>query len=112
MSEVESNKMPMIVYILYLAGILFPLLSIIGVIMAYVNRGNASEIEQSHYTWQIRTFWISFLASIISALLTIILIGWLLLFGLLIWWIVRCIQGLNLFNKGEGVEKVNSWLFA
>lgn len=47
-----------IVYVLYLVGILFGLTTLIGVVMAYVNRGDAPEWLKTHYQYQIRTFWI------------------------------------------------------
>src|SRR5258708_39589824 len=47
-----------IVYILYLVGLIVPMTPIVGLIMAYVNYGDAPEWVQSHYRFQIRTFWI------------------------------------------------------
>ena len=47
-----------IVYILYLVSLLFGITGIIGVVMAYINKDDAPEWVQTHYQFQIRTFWI------------------------------------------------------
>ena len=47
-----------IVYILYLVSLLFGITGIIGVVMAYINKDDAPEWLQTHYQFQIRTFWI------------------------------------------------------
>lgn len=59
---------------------IFGLPSIIAVIMNYVRRSEARETWlESHFRWQIRTFWWAFVASIIvlvlSAPLMLILVG-------------------------------------
>src|SRR5438477_11416343 len=51
-AEADTAK---IVYILYLVSLIFGLTSIVGVIMAYVNRADAPGWVRSHYRFQIRT---------------------------------------------------------
>ena len=48
-----------LVYILYLVGLLTGGLTfIIGAVIAYMNKDDAEEWLQSHYRFQVRTFWI------------------------------------------------------
>lgn len=54
----EKTTIPMAVYILYLVGFLAGITALVGLVLAYVNRSDASAWLQSHYTFQIRTFWI------------------------------------------------------
>ena len=61
--------------------------------MAYVNRGGAPEWVETHYRFQIRTFWIGLLYGVISLITVFILIGFLFALFTLVWWIVRCAKG-------------------
>ena len=60
----EDRAMPTVVYVLYLLGLFHGLTLIIGVIMAYVLRGSAGPANASHYTYLIRTFWVSLVAGL------------------------------------------------
>ena len=46
-----------IVYILYLVGFVTGITALIGVILAYVNRDDASELGRAHFNYQIKIFW-------------------------------------------------------
>ena len=67
---------PTIVSLLYLASCIIGVTGIIGVVLAYVWRGEAQgSWEESHLTYLINTFWIGFIGSIISFFLLFVLIG-------------------------------------
>lgn len=79
---VEDRTMPAVVYGLYLLGLTHGLTILIGLIIAYASRDNAGARMRTHYTFQIRTFWLSigwFLAGcaliLFGAPLTLLLIG-------------------------------------
>ena len=111
-NEAASNEgMAKWVYILYLAGLIVPFASLIGLIMAYVNKGAAPEWMQTHYQFQIRTFWIGFLYFFISFLLMFVLIGWLTLMLSLVWYIIRCIKGLSALNLQNPHPNPTGWMF-
>jgi uncharacterized membrane protein len=76
--------------------------SIIAVILNYVKRGDARGTWlESHFRWQIRTFWFALLwvvvVGVTGALLTIVLVGfaiWVVgLFALGLWAIYRVARG-------------------
>ena len=100
-----------IVYILYLASLVFGITGLIGLIMAYMNKGSAPEWLQSHYQWQIRTFWMGLLYTVIGVITLFILVGYLILLFNLVWFIVRCIKGLSALDKQQPLEKPTSWIF-
>jgi len=100
-----------IVYYLYLASILVGITAIIGIIIAYMNRGSGSDWLDSHYTYQIRTFWIGLLYSVIGLVLTFVIIGFLVLLFVLIWWIVRCVKGLQLAGARQPVPDPATWMW-
>jgi len=106
-----STTIPMAIYILYLVNFVLPFAGLVGVIMAYINKGDAADFLKSHYQFQIRTFWIGLLYVIIGALLTMVLIGWLVLLFYVIWLIVRCVKGFKYLGKQEPMPEPTSWLF-
>jgi len=100
-----------IVYFLYLAGLLFGITGIIGVVMAYINRADAPEWLAKHYQFQIRTFWIGALFIFIGALLSLIVIGYFILLLWIIWLIVRCVKGIKALDSNEPPINPTGWLF-
>ncbi|TIV06568.1 MAG: hypothetical protein E5V94_12120, partial [Mesorhizobium sp.] len=59
----------LVIYILYLAGLVIGITGIVGIVLAYINRGKAGGFVESHYTFLIRTFWIGLLYALISVVL-------------------------------------------
>jgi uncharacterized membrane protein len=116
--------MPGVVYGLYIVGLTHGLTILIGLIVAYANRGAAGPIMESHYTFQIRTFWMSIWCLIIGGVLalvggifSIILIGlpflWLgvSIIGLVwVWFLVRCVVGAIHLARGEAYPRPRNWL--
>jgi uncharacterized membrane protein len=100
-----------VIYILYLVSLLVGITSIVGVIMAYVNQGAAPEWVQSHYRFQIRTFWIGMLYGVIGVVTCIIIIGAFWLVFVAIWWIVRCVKGMQQISRGLPYEHPTTWLW-
>lgn len=100
-----------VIYILYLVSLVVGITGLIGVVMAYVNRTGAPDWVQSHYRWQIRTFWMALLYSAFGLLLSQILIGYLVILFTVIWLIVRVVKGMQALGRGEPLSDVESWLF-
>ena len=107
----EETGQAKVIYVLYLAGFVVGVTPLIGVVMAYLAKGEAPEWLDTHYRYQIRTFWIGFLYVFVSALLTVILIGILGLLATAVWLIVRCIKGFQALDRGEPIENVATWMF-
>ena len=104
-------KNAQLVYFLYLLGfVLGGIPSIIGLVLAYMNRGKADAAAASHYTYQIRTFWIGLLYGLISFILMAVLIGGLLMIAVAIWVIVRCVKGLMAAGQSDAIAAPNNWL--
>ena len=106
-----ERKMASAVYILYLLSLLIGITSIVGVVVAYVFQGEASEMVKTHYRFQIRTFWVGLLLALVGVLLTFVFIGFLVLLFLLVWFVVRCVLGLKYLNEGKPVPNPASWMF-
>lgn len=100
-----------IIYILYLAGIVFGVTGIIGVIMAYINKDEAPEWLKSHYQFQIRTFWIGALYLLAGVLLTFIVIGFLVILFWVVWLIIRCVKGMKSLDLQQAPPNPTGWMF-
>lgn len=109
-----------IIYLLHgfsvLMGILGPALiittfltgwpSIIAVIINYAKRGNVRDTYlDSHFSWQIRTFWYTLLWLLIAGLLFVTVIGivlaYILAVGAGIWVVYRILRGWLVLNDGK-----------
>ncbi|MDO8409857.1 MAG: hypothetical protein Q7S93_07330 [Phenylobacterium sp.] len=120
----EDRTMPAVVYGLYLLGLANGLTILIGLIIAYANRSGAGPMMASHYTFQIRTFWLSigwFVIGLVMMLfgipLSIVLIGIpAVMLGVFImgavgvWFAVRCVLGVIYLARGEAYPRPNNWL--
>jgi len=108
---VPSDSTAKIVYVLYLVSLVFGVTSLVGVIVAYVNVGDAPEPLKNHYRFQIRTFWIGLLYSAVGALLAFVMVGFLVLAFAAVWLIVRCVKGLKHLDRREPYPNVETWLW-
>jgi uncharacterized membrane protein len=120
----DDRTLPTVVYALYLLGLINGLTVLIGLILAYANREHAGPAMESHYTFQIRTFWIAIAWWIIAGVLflwgvplSVILVGvpllvagWLILTMTHIWFALRCILGLIYVSRGEAYPRPRTWL--
>ena len=91
------------VYALLAAGFFVGITWIVAVIIDYVKRDDAKGTWlESHYRWQIRTFWFGLLWGVIGGLLSLILIGFIVLAADAIWIIYRIVKGwLRLSERRE-----------
>lgn len=90
-----------VVYALQAAAYFTGLSALVGVIVNYVKlddvRGSWLE---SHFRWQIRTFWFALLWFVLGALLWIVFVGMIIVGAAAIWVIYRIVKGwLNLYEN-------------
>lgn len=104
-----SRALAFTVYIAYLASFATLVSWFIGLVLAYWQFGTGPAWLDSHYRWQIRTFWLCCLYLAIGWLLTIVLIGYVVLFLTAVWFILRCVRGLSALDRGEPIARPASW---
>ncbi|MFU8924962.1 DUF4870 family protein [Acinetobacter puyangensis] len=95
----------LVIYILYALSIVVGITSIVAIIMNYIKREEVQDTWlQSHFDWQIKTFWYTLLGAIVGFVLMLILIGYLVVFVVTVWFIYRIVKGLVVFldNKPIG----------
>ena len=108
---ISNYGLVLTVYILYLVGFLTGITVLVGVVIAYLQRGTTDRISQSHFQFQITTFWIGLLYFFVGVLTLHIGIGALILLWYVIWTVIRCVKGLLALNMGEPIRNPNSWWF-
>jgi uncharacterized membrane protein len=58
---VSNYGLVLTVYILYLVGFLTGITVLVGVVIVYLQRDRTDRVSQSHFQFQITTFWVGFL---------------------------------------------------
>lgn len=96
-------------YMAYLVTFVTGIGWLVGVILAYVNRGSGSAWIDTHYTYLIRTFWIGLLYTLVGFALVFVLVGWLVWAAAAVWLILRCARGLSWLGHGEPVPDPKTW---
>jgi uncharacterized membrane protein len=123
-AAVEDRTMPAVVYGLYLLGLTHGLTIIIGLIIAYASRDSAGPRMRSHYTWQIRTFWLSIgwfligvalifwggIFSLVLVGLPFFALGWLICGGVWLWVLIRLILGVVYLARDEAYPRPYAWI--
>lgn len=105
-----NTSMVNVIYVLYLLALISGgITALVGVIMAYVYRDGAPEWLRTHYELQIRTFWMGLAVGVIGGVLSLVLIGVVVLFALVVWWIVRCVKGLRYVNERAPYPNYLGW---
>ena len=108
---VSDTTLALIVYVLYFAGYFTGITAIVGVIIAHLQSGRHDAMLNSHYQFQIRTFWIGFLYLVVGTILTFVLIGIVILVWWFIWSLIRNVKGVLALNEHQPVPNPSSWLF-
>ena len=117
----DNTSIAKVIYILLIVSTIIGITGIIGLIMAYVNKDGASNNElnvneserwvQTHYRFQIRTYWIGLFYALTGVFFIQFIIGWFILLFTFFWLIIRCAKGLKQLSNNQPVEKLESWFF-
>jgi uncharacterized membrane protein len=92
--ESELRRLTMIVYILQIASIAVGITLIAAVIINYVKRRDVEGTWlESHFRWQIRTFWWSILWFGVGLALLVVIVGIFVLMAAAMWLLYRAIKG-------------------
>ena len=105
MADEKSLKtLTMVVYALQGLGFINGITWIVAVIIDYVKLDEAKGTWlESHFRWQIRTFWWGLLWGAVGAITFLIFVGWLILIVDSIWIIYRIVKGWLCLNDNKPV---------
>jgi uncharacterized membrane protein len=102
-AKLESLKqLTMIIYILYAASLFVGVTGIVAIVINYVKRDDVQgTLYESHFTWQIRTFWWGLLWTAIGVATIWLLVGFAILFANFVWCIYRIVKGFLNWNDSK-----------
>ena len=94
------KTLTMVVYLLQIASLFIGVTAIVAVIINYVKRDETrGTLWESHFQWQIRTFWYSLIGFLISAPLTLLFgLGFVTGGAVWVWFVYRIVRGFLAFN--------------
>ncbi len=98
------KTLTLVVYALYAASFITGITAIAAIVINYVKRDDARGTWlESHFDWQIRTFWWGLLWGVIGTILTFVLIGIAVLIADAIWVIYRLVKGFLKLNEDKPI---------
>ena len=101
--QMESLKrITMVVYALYAFAYFAGITAIIAIMINYIKREEvAGTWLESHFRWQMRTFWFGLLWAVIGVITAPFLIGFVIHFINCLWILYRVIKGWLYFNDNK-----------
>jgi uncharacterized membrane protein len=100
--EKSAKTLTTIIYALYAASYLIGITAIVAIIINYVKKEDvAGTFLESHFRWQIRTFWFGLLWGVLGALTFLLVVGWFVLVADGIWIIYRIVKGWLRLNDNK-----------
>lgn len=107
MSQVDEKSLKTlttVIYALYGVSIFFGLTAIVAIIMNYVKKDDVQgTLFESHFRWQIRTFWFGMLWMLLAGLTMFVGVGFILFPIAVIWFIYRVVKGFMYLNDGKAM---------
>ena len=102
--EHSARQLTTIVYALQAASFLVGITFIAAAIVNYIKRDEvAGTWLESHFLWQIRTFWWSLLWGILGMILMLVVVGFFILIADAIWVLYRIVKGWLNLNDGKAM---------
>jgi uncharacterized membrane protein len=100
--ERSAKSVTTLIYALYAASLLVGITAIVAIVMNYIKKDDvAGTFLESHFRWQIRTFWFGLLWSVVGVVLMVVLVGWAVLFANTVWMIYRIVKGWLRLNDNK-----------
>lgn len=107
-NEASNKKLTHVIYGLHALSFLFGITSLVAVIINYAKRADvAGTWLESHFRWQIRTFWWGLLWTVVGFLSSYLIVGYLILVVAAIWYIYRIIKGWIRLNDNREMYTEN-----
>lgn len=90
----QAKTLTIIIYALQAASFIVGLTFLVAVIINYIKRDDVRGTwQESHFRWQIRTFWFCLLWGLLGAFLSAVVVGIFILLANAVWVIYRIAKG-------------------
>lgn len=98
----QNKTLTTVVYALYALSLFTAGTAVIAVIINYVKQDEVrGTFLESHFRWQIRTFWFTCLWAIVGFITMPILIGFVIWFAQFVWYVYRIAKGWMRLNEDK-----------
>ena len=102
--ETSAKSIATLVYLLQALGFAVGITFIAAIVINYIKRDDVKGTWiESHFRWQMRTFWFGLLWSVIGLITVFVLIGFVILCANTIWIIYRIAKGWLYLNDGKPI---------
>ncbi|MCL4690009.1 MAG: hypothetical protein KJ007_15710 [Burkholderiales bacterium] len=100
--SVSDKSLTSLIYLLYALSLVLGVTALVAIVMNYVKRDDVQGTWlESHFRWQIRTFWFSLLWGALGVITFLLIVGWFILIADLLWFIYRIVKGWIRLNDGK-----------
>ena len=90
------------IYALYAVSLFVGITSLVAIVLNYIKKDEvAGTLYESHFRWQIRTFWFGLLWAVIGGITFVLVVGMFVLLADLIWFIYRIAKGWLNLNENK-----------
>ena len=101
-AEASLRKLVALVYGLQAASLLVGITLFAAVIIDYLRRGQAEGTWlESHFRWQIQTFWWSLAWCVLGIATAVLIVGFFILAASAVWFVYRIVKGWTELNEGR-----------
>jgi uncharacterized membrane protein len=101
-ADESAKKLTTVIYALYAISLFIGITAIAAIIMNYLKKDDvAGTIYESHFRWQIRSFWFGLLWAVVGVVTMMILVGWVILLADSVWMVYRIVKGWLNLNDGK-----------
>jgi uncharacterized membrane protein len=105
----KLNQLTLAVYVLQCASLFVGVTALVAIIINYIKRPEVQGTRfESHFAWQIRTFWGALLGYVLGVMLFLVLIGYPILLATWVWFVYRVVRGLLNWNDGKPMP--DTWI--
>lgn len=102
--EQKLQSLTTLIYALQAASFLIPITFLVALVINYIKRDEVRGTRfESHFRWQIRTFWFTALWFFVGYLTLVVLAGYLILFAVPLWVIYRIARGWLRLSDGRSM---------
>jgi uncharacterized membrane protein len=103
-TDLNNRSITQVIYGLYAASLIVGVTAIIAIVLNYVKRDDVvNTVWDSHFRWQIRTFWFSLLWVILGYATFWFIIGFVIWGAAFIWFIYRIAKGWLRLTEGKAM---------
>lgn len=101
-TDLNNRSITQVIYALYAASLISGVTAIIAIVLNYVKRDDVvNTVWESHFRWQIRTFWASLLWCLLGWATVWVVIGFVIWGVAFVWFVYRIAKGWLRLTEGK-----------